>query len=480
MTQSLVPGENHAYYWTRQGISLQELQEKFDQLLAVVATPGVDLGALSAAVAQAQAAAAAAQATAAGLTLNAPVQTVAGKAGNVTLVKGDVGLGNVDNTADANKPLSTTQQAYIDAAVAAVGGGGGGLLTSQSVTTDTTLSTTISDIVDVNSATAVAVTIPAGIPNGRGFEVYQAGAGQATLVAGAGVTLRVAAPSTGLKTPGQYGSVFVRSKSAGTFTAPSSTNLLMRYKGDDVVGANGAAVGSWPESSGNSLPAATQATGANQPLIVTNAGGTGHKGIAFDGVNDFMSLSGTALAVAQNRAGLTVFLVLVLPAVTTGTRTVLGLSSGTGATSHRLVFGTRESAGGLPYLGGRRLDADTLATITGTAGGLGTAQNVVMTGRWNYSAASVAILKNGAQLNSGTFQTAGSTSNTASLAGVIGADAATTTGNFQGTLLELLVYNDADVSGALRQQVHSYILQTYGLTSSDAQTAECIVSGGVS
>lgn len=30
------------------------------------------------------------------------------------LVKGDVGLGNVDNTADASKPISTAQQAALD------------------------------------------------------------------------------------------------------------------------------------------------------------------------------------------------------------------------------------------------------------------------------------------------------------------------------------------------------------------------------
>jgi len=36
-----------------------------------------------------------------------PVDSVAGKTGAVTLVKGDVGLGNVDNTSDANKPVST-------------------------------------------------------------------------------------------------------------------------------------------------------------------------------------------------------------------------------------------------------------------------------------------------------------------------------------------------------------------------------------
>lgn len=38
------------------------------------------------------------------------VDTVAGKTGVVTLVKGDVGLGNVDNTSDVNKPVSTAQQ----------------------------------------------------------------------------------------------------------------------------------------------------------------------------------------------------------------------------------------------------------------------------------------------------------------------------------------------------------------------------------
>lgn len=43
-------------------------------------------------------------------------RTVAGKAltGNITLAKGDVGLGNVDNTSDASKPISTAQQAALD------------------------------------------------------------------------------------------------------------------------------------------------------------------------------------------------------------------------------------------------------------------------------------------------------------------------------------------------------------------------------
>ncbi len=48
----------------------------------------------------------------------APVQSVAGRTGTVTLAKADVGLGNVDNTADAAKPVSTAQAA-ADAAVQA-------------------------------------------------------------------------------------------------------------------------------------------------------------------------------------------------------------------------------------------------------------------------------------------------------------------------------------------------------------------------
>lgn len=41
------------------------------------------------------------------------VRSVAGKTGNVTLAKGDVGLENVDNTSDEDKPVSTAQAAAI-------------------------------------------------------------------------------------------------------------------------------------------------------------------------------------------------------------------------------------------------------------------------------------------------------------------------------------------------------------------------------
>lgn len=42
------------------------------------------------------------------------VSSVAGRAGVVTLAKADVGLGNVDNTTDINKPVSTAQQTALN------------------------------------------------------------------------------------------------------------------------------------------------------------------------------------------------------------------------------------------------------------------------------------------------------------------------------------------------------------------------------
>ena len=60
---------------------------------------------------------------AAGAQVNS-VTSVAGKTGAVTLAKGDVGLGNADNTSDANKPVSTAQQTALDNKVDKVVGKG--------------------------------------------------------------------------------------------------------------------------------------------------------------------------------------------------------------------------------------------------------------------------------------------------------------------------------------------------------------------
>lgn len=45
---------------------------------------------------------------------SAPVSSVSGRTGAITLTKTDVGLGNVDNTSDANKPVSTATQTALN------------------------------------------------------------------------------------------------------------------------------------------------------------------------------------------------------------------------------------------------------------------------------------------------------------------------------------------------------------------------------
>lgn len=49
------------------------------------------------------------------ITAAGAVVSVAGKTGTVTLTKSDVGLANVDNTSDANKPISTATQTALNA-----------------------------------------------------------------------------------------------------------------------------------------------------------------------------------------------------------------------------------------------------------------------------------------------------------------------------------------------------------------------------
>lgn len=62
------------------------------------------------------------------VTATGDVTSVAGKTGAVTLTKGDVGLSNVDNTSDMNKPVSTATQTALngkqdsDATLTAIGG----------------------------------------------------------------------------------------------------------------------------------------------------------------------------------------------------------------------------------------------------------------------------------------------------------------------------------------------------------------------
>jgi hypothetical protein len=105
--------------------------------------------------------------------------------GNIDLAKGDVGLGNVDNTSDANKPVSTATQTALDAKT-------NKLITTNRQTASYTLVLGDADkLVEMNVGSANNLTVPASVFSaGTQILLAQYGAGQTTIVAGAGVTIR--------------------------------------------------------------------------------------------------------------------------------------------------------------------------------------------------------------------------------------------------------------------------------------------------
>ena len=174
------------------------------------------------------------------------------------LVKGDVGLGNVDNTADTSKPVSTAQASAIatakSEAIADATAQVNALLTgapaalntldelaaalgddanfAATVTTNLglkvdsltpisqkTASYTLSslterdDLIEMGSATALTLTIPPAsavdYPIGTSIDILQTGAGQVTIAAGAGVTVN-ATPGLKLRTTWSSCTLFKR------------------------------------------------------------------------------------------------------------------------------------------------------------------------------------------------------------------------------------------------------------------------------
>jgi uncharacterized ubiquitin-like protein YukD len=105
--------------------------------------------------------------------------------GNIDLAKGDVGLGNVDNTSDANKPVSTATQTALDTKT-------NKLITTNRQTASYTLVLADADkLVEMNVGSANNLTVPASVFSaGTQILLAQYGAGQTTIVAGAGVTIR--------------------------------------------------------------------------------------------------------------------------------------------------------------------------------------------------------------------------------------------------------------------------------------------------
>jgi hypothetical protein len=105
-----------------------------------------------------------------------------------TLDKTAVGLGNVDNTSDANKPVSTATQTALDAKTNKL------IVTNRQTASYTLVLGDADKLVEINNASANNLTIPlnssVAFATGTQILLAQYGAGQTTIVATSGVTVR--------------------------------------------------------------------------------------------------------------------------------------------------------------------------------------------------------------------------------------------------------------------------------------------------
>jgi len=135
-------------------------------------------------------------------------QLTSGNPHNVT--KSDVGLSNCDNTSDANKPISSATQTALDNK------------SDKNITLDrktasyTLVANDNGKMIEMNVAGANTLTIDASIFSaGNQILISQYGAGQTTITAGAGVTLRSSGAK--LKTSAQYSLVTIVAISSTEF-----------------------------------------------------------------------------------------------------------------------------------------------------------------------------------------------------------------------------------------------------------------------
>lgn len=155
--------------------------------------------------------------------------------------------------------------------------------------------------------------------------------------------------------------------------------------------------------------------------------------------DDYYDIAAGAAGVLQNVGGGTMLAARMCNAVSGNMRS-LGFSTDT-ATNERMMIGAETTS--LTVLG-RRLDADSLVTNTATTQQLAY-EMAIQSGRLNYAGALSANFKNGSLVGSeSAFQTAGSSSNTASARMRVFSNIANTPASFQsGPVTDLCLYSQA-------------------------------------
>ena len=195
---------------------------------------------------------------------------------------------------------------------------------------------------------------------------------------------------------------------------------------------------------------------ANKPSLILNQL-NGRPVIRF-GNNDWFWL--TNLSLLKNVASYTYFAVLKY-SNTTGIRTELFYSVGTGAVSSRFSSNMADATH-LLGISGRRLDTDSLGLMRNADADF---NFMIKEAVVSHATATASVTKNGTVVVSGAYLTTGSTSNTDSQRATVGAATDPIGQFFGGDLAEMLLYVPA-LTDEQRLSVRQYLSDKWGIALS--------------
>lgn len=225
----------------------------------------------------------------------------------------------------------------------------------------------------------------------------------------------------------------------------------------DAQAATGQTVRRWVGKSGSGFNA-DQTTGVNQPVLSSS-------GITFDGVNDKLDFSSTALGVLRNRSYAACFACYSWASLPTAAAGVFTFSRDINSASRLAIFGGLTS--GKLSMAARRLDSE--GAIVATSSSDAPTSAFIHSAIANFSAATLTQRINGVVDGTGTLPSAGSTSDTDSALARIGqaaafaGDPAVTNQPAAITMREILVYTSA-LSSSQVSTIERYLAARHGVS----------------
>jgi hypothetical protein len=223
---------------------------------------------------------------------------------------------------------------------------------------------------------------------------------------------------------------------------PVTAGLFLWHEGRLQSGlSDGDLVASLTDLTGNGRHATQAGADSLKPTFQTNEC-NGWPVIRSDGIDDYLEWTGGALSAANNQSGMTVYAVVRSASVAAGAKRFVYFSNGLSAGSIRFAVSL---TGDKFEVSGRRQDADSLQTVTGTTA-YSTGTWYLVSAVFDYANSDVRLYVNGAlEINSTSFQTDGNTSATDSIRARF--ESSSNVNLWNGDVAALLLYRGAHGTG---------------------------------